>query len=682
MAYTIDEIDGTSASPRHPRRASDGGGVGLREIIDTLRRRWRIVAITTTIVMALAALFILVSPTLYTAVTQLLMDPRDRRILGTEVMATSAGADPTLVESQLRIITSDAVLGRVVARLKLDADPEFVSTTAKESADVRKARAVIALRRSVTVSRAERTYVIDVSARARKPERAKEIADAIANAYLDDQAEANRAMTRRATDSLTSRLAQLRSSLRAAEDRSIAYRRAHGLVLTQGALLSEQQLGDLNRRLVQARVRAEDAQARYDEIKNSGGSGGVSEVLGSSVVTSLRAQLSEITRKEAELSSSLGNRHPALVEVRAQLANTRRLIAQESGRIAESAASELAVARANEASISREFNELTGQSQSDTASLVELRDLERDVDAARKLYEAFLNRAKQTAEQEQIATAGARILAPAAIPLNASYPPALLVLLLGLFVGTGVGSTIALASEQMEDTVRSPEELRALSRVDVFSALDEPHRWRGGGLPRNAIAVRALRNALRVEGERSVMVLSTKDNDGGAATALDLAMAASVGGERVLLVDLDMHGRALSKLAGPASKRGIYEVIHNKMPLREAVHVDTKSSLALLTVSNSSIGLNKPVTRDQLAALLEAAKTEFEFIVLSGAALLDDPDIVALGAMVDNVVLVAQAGVTRRDDVITATRLLVPVQRKVRGVVLTAGSGDASTRTG
>src|SRR5690349_12703940 len=103
MADTVEEI-GTQVS-RGPQRASDSG-VGLREIIDTLLRRWRIVAITTGIVMALASLFILVSPTVYTASTQLLADPRDRRILGTEVMATSTGADPVLVESQLRVITS------------------------------------------------------------------------------------------------------------------------------------------------------------------------------------------------------------------------------------------------------------------------------------------------------------------------------------------------------------------------------------------------------------------------------------------------------------------------------------------------------------------------------------------------------------------------------------------------
>jgi uncharacterized protein involved in exopolysaccharide biosynthesis len=610
------------------------------------------------------------------------MDPRDRRILGTEVMATSAGADPTLVESQLRIITSDAVLGRVVEGLRLDQDPEFASSsTAQDSAAVRTTRAITTLRKRVTVSRAERTYVTDISATAHKPERAKAIADAIANAYLEDQSDANRMMTRRATEALTSRLSQLRASLRAAEDKAQAFRKAHGLVLAQGALLSEKQLSDLNSRMVQARVRAEDAQARYDEIKGSAGSGGVNEVLGSSVITSLRAQLAEITRKEAELASALGDRHPALIEVRAQLVNTRRLIGQETARITQSAAGELAVARENEASITRAYNELTGQSQSDNASLIELRDLERDVEVSRKLYEAFLNRAKQTAEQEQIATPGARILAPAAIPLNASYPPAFLVLLIGLFVGGGLGSTIALASEQIEDTVRSPEELRALARVDVFSALDEPRRWRGSGLPRNAIAVRALRNALRAQGERSVMVLSTKNNEGGAATALDLAMAASVSGERVLILDVDLHGRALSKLAGPASKRGIYEVVHSKMPLREAVSVDSKSGLSLLTVSNASIGLNKGITRDQLSSLLAAANGDFDFIVLSGAAVLDDPDVVGLAGLGDNIILVAQAGVTRRDEVVTAMRLLKPLWRKVRGAVLTP-SADVSARNG
>ncbi len=453
MAYTVNDIDGGVMKSRYPQRVSDRG-IGLAEILEMLGRRWIIIAFTTAIVLGAAALFILLAPTLYSASTQVLVDPRDRRILGTEVMSSTTGSDPTLVESQLRIITSDAVLGRVVSTLNLGDDAEFASGGQRgEGAAMHAARAIASLRRHVTVTRAERTYVIDIAVSAHSADKAKALADAIANAYLADQADANKEMTQRATEALTSRLTQLRENLRSAESKALDYRKEHGLVLTQGVLVSEQEIADLNRRLVEAHVRTADAQARYDQIRANAGSGGVSEALGSGVVTSLRAQLAEITRREAELSQTLGDRNPALIEVRAQLANTRRLIGQETARISEASANELAIARENERSLTRQFKDLTGQTESDNASLIELRDLERDSDAARKLYEAFLTRAKQTAEQEQIATPGARILAPAALPLSASYPPAFLVLLIALVAGIGLGAVIALMRDQMDSRV-------------------------------------------------------------------------------------------------------------------------------------------------------------------------------------------------------------------------------------
>ena len=666
MAYTVHEIDGTAFQAPYPRRAADGGA-GLGEVVQALSRGWRTIALTTLAVMVAGVLFILLSPTYYTASTQLLIDPRDRRILGTEVMTPSAGADPTLVESQLRIITSDAVLGRVVSTLKLDTNPEFADR-AQESADVRTARAIANLRRRVTVTRAERTYVIDVGASARNAATAKAIADAVAAAYLIDDAEANRDMTRGATDALTSRLVQLRANLRTAEDRAQAYRTAHGLVLAQGTLVSEQELGDLNRRLVAAHLRTEEAQARYDGLRANGG--GATEALGSGVITALRAQLAEITRREAELASSLGDRHPALIEIRAQLANTRRLLGEEMGRISASTGNELAVARAAEQEISREFNALTGRSQTDNGSLIELRDLEREIDAARKLYEAFLNRAKQTAEQEQIATPGARILAPAALPLNSSYPPALLVLLIAAVCGVGLGTIIALVRGQLDDTVRTAEQLRELTRLDVFAAADSS----------NAVAVRSLRNNLRDTTDRSVLVVSAKDGEAAAATALDLAMAAAVSGERVLIVDIDLKGRTLSKLSCPADKRGVLEVAQGRMTLRDAVHVDKKSGLSLLPVSTATGTANR-LTREQAAALLAAAKPDFDFVVLSGASLLDDPDTAMFGAAADHIALVVRANVTRREEVTAAIRLLGPYQRKLRGAVLTADASAPAQRS-
>jgi succinoglycan biosynthesis transport protein ExoP len=113
--------------------------------------------------------------------------------------------------------------------------------------------------------------------------------------------------------------------------------------------------------------------------------------------------------------------------------------------------------------------------------------------------------------------------------------------------------------------------------------------------------------------------------------------------------------------------------VHGKMPVREAAHVDPKSGLSLLPLSTSSGRAAKPITREQLANLLSATNADFDFVVLCGAPLLDDPEVAMVGGAVDNVVLVVQAGVTRRDEVLTAMRLLRPLRRKLKGAVLTAG---------
>jgi len=692
----------------HPRRMADAG-LDLRGMVDVLRRRFRLIAGITAAAIAAAALFLLLSPSFYTASTQLLIDPRDRRILETEVTAAGAGSDATLVESQLRIITSDAVIGRVVAALKLTDDPEFAGTVklgAATSDDglIRRARAISVLKKRVSVSRAERTYVIDVSASARTPHQAKTIADAIAAAYLADQIDANRLTTRQANEALASRLELLRADLRTAEDRVQSYRVANGIVGAQGNLVSEQQLTEINLRLVQARARVAEAQARFDQTRRPGAdAGSAGEALASTVVTNLRTQLAEISRREAELSSTLGNRHPSLLEVRAQMSNVQRLIGGELHRISRSSANELAVARENEKALSNELDRLSGRSQSTDSSLIALRDLERDADVSRKLYEAFLTRAKQTAEQERIETAAARILAPAEMPLGSSYPPNVLLLVMALVFGLGIGATSAFLSEHLDDTVRSATQLRELTGLRVIVSGPERRkvtlaRWLkleqllghqappdGRGDDRSppsagaATAARALRHVL-LEGTvraepRSVMVVSANDGEGAADFALNLALATSLTGKRVLIIDTDVEHRTLTKLIAPNAQTGIFDVIEGKLPLAGAAIANSDTGLNLLPIPAAAQASDKRVTPDQLSGLFAAAQADFDCIVVCGVPLLTEPDTGSLCRSVDQIVLVTRAGVSRREDVEDALQLLRIHHSRPHSVVLTAEAG-------
>ncbi len=716
MTYVTDEFDDgrhhrTARFMPHPQRMAERG-LDLRGIFEVFRRRAKLILGVTAAVMAAVVLFLLVSPSLYTASTQILVDPRDRRILETEVTQAGAGSDAVLVESQLRIITSDAVVGRVVAKFKLGNDAEFAGSnsatvagsakageTSDDDALIRRARAIQTLKKRISVSRAERTYVIDVNANARTPQQARAFADAIADAYLEDQIDANRLTTRQASEALGSRLELLRADLRSAEDKVQAYRVAHGIVGAQGNLVSEQQLAELNLRLVQARAHVAETQARFDQTRRSR-SGGMGEALASTVVTNLRTQLAEISRREAELSSTLGNHHPQLVEVRAQMSNVRHLIGEELGRISTSATNELAVARANEKALSDELERLSDRSQTTNSSLIELRELERDADASRKIYEAFLTRAKQTGEQERLETPAARILAPAEIPLNTSYPPRVLLLAIALVFGMGLGATTALFSEHFDDTVRSAAQLRELTGLSVFVAGAERRevnlaKWlridrllrqlpppdvRGGNhaVSVASTAARTLRHVLyegTATAQRSIIVVSARGDEGAAPFALNFALAAALSGKRVLIVDTDSENRALTRLIAPDASVGVFDVVEGRVSLSDAIITNSETGLNLLPMTAGASA--KRVTRDQISALFAVSRSDFDCVVVCGAPLLAEPETGSLCQAVDQIVLVTRAGTSRRDDVEDALQLLRIHQCKPRNVVLTV---DADTR--
>jgi len=116
------------------------------------------------------------------------------------------------VESQVRVLTSDSVLRRVVNAEGLDRDPEFSGQSADDGAD-RSTAAVNTLKRSVQVKRAERTYVVDVSVTSREPAKAARIANAIAQAYLEEQTDVRSDAARQVSQSLSARLSELKDQM-------------------------------------------------------------------------------------------------------------------------------------------------------------------------------------------------------------------------------------------------------------------------------------------------------------------------------------------------------------------------------------------------------------------------------------------------------------------------------------
>jgi polysaccharide biosynthesis transport protein len=689
-----------------------------------LRRGQNTILVTTAAALLLMALVVLVVPHRYTATTQILIDPTDLHAVGSDLSPTNQMSDAAVlqVESQVRVLTSDSVLRRVIKAEALDRDAEFVGRPsllrgllgalglgpAAATTDST-LTALAVLRRALVVKRAERTYVVDASVTSRDPEKAARLANAVAQAYLAEQTDVRSDAARQISQSLSARLNELKDRVREAEERAEAFKARNNIVGASGQLVNEQQLSELNNQLGAARARTAEAKARLDQVERlqqtKGDIGAFPEAVQSPTVTALRSQYAEIVRREAEQMTSLGARHPAVIEVQAQAERLRRMIEEEVNRTALSARSEYESAHANEDMLARSLEALKHNAIVTNEAMVTLRELERDVQASRAVYEAFLVRARETGEQERLDTKNIRVISRADPPLNRSFPPSNLMLALAalvLGVGGGVGITMlrpprdaAMARsgagrsrdgrpDQTEITAKPAAAPKPASAprpdVPVLAVLpgaDEPPDLLVVSEPESHFArdIRKVYEAVRASHKKSgnpslLVVASQGEDDDTAAVALNLAAVGALT-QRVLLIDADLEQRALTAVDADQSDAGLVDVAVGRRVLSEVVVRDRETNINLVPFVAPNSRRDRKI-KDEDVKLAFAQTKHFDMVIVAAVDSDRDPSGRFFAGLVDHIVLVA-----RTDDADAgAIKELVARfgldARKIRGAILTS----------
>ena len=411
----------------------------------------------------------------YTATAQLYVDPRELQLVDRELTprAQDVSGLSMVVESQSRLITSNNVLLQVIKDTNLDKDSEFGGGTESKgifasllglfgiefrpSAEQQKLiqmGTLEALTRHINVKKTDRTFIVDIDVWSYEPAKAAMLADAIANAYLAESKQSQAAAARRATSDLSGRLKELQERLRNAENVLAVYKAQNNFVGTQDTLISDQQLSASNQRLAAARALTLDAQAKYDQIeasrRGSTDAGAIPEALQSPTIANLRAQYADTKKRQAELQSELGPLHPALRQTEKQVEDLRRTINEEVARFAQSAKNDLTRARDYEASLNKALEAQKRQSVQMSQASVRLRELERDVEASRDVYQSFLKRSRETEEQETLNTSSARIIGEANVPQRRTFPPAMsLLAMIGFVFGALAAASWIIAANQL-----------------------------------------------------------------------------------------------------------------------------------------------------------------------------------------------------------------------------------------
>jgi exopolysaccharide transport family protein len=709
--------------------------VDLREMARILWRRWKVAAIAPALLLTLAAIYIMTSTTLYTATSTVLVDPRRANVVDTtQTVLSNYGTDDATIESQTLLIQSGAILQRVVEKLKLTDDPEFspepglldpIKRLFRSSppadgaspADAAKANSVDILQRRMKVTRQGTTFLVDINVSSEEPKKAATIANAVAQSYFEEQVRAKTDATRIAANWLNSQIDGLKSRVVASERAVEDYRAANNLSVSQGVTVNDQQITDLNNKLIAARVQTAEAKAKYDQAqqlaKSGGDPGGINAAISSETIIKLRGQYADIAKNEADLSSKYGARHPLVANVRAQLRDTQRLINDEIRRVLDSTKHEYEVAKSREASLQASLDKLQGVSSASGQAQVRLHELQREAEANRTLYESYLARYKETTSQESLEMPDSRVVTQASIPIRPSSPKTRLILGLAMIFGLGAGCVIAFLVDYLDRRVKTLEQAEEITGVPALAALPsigarelagrakrgrneldhyDPHTVRllppslQPPLMRYAIdepgtffaeAIRAVRlsiqRTLRIQPVKVIQVSSSLDSEGKTTLASNLALSLATLGIKTLLIDGDLRNPALTRSLCPHADAGLLEVATGQAPLERAIHFDRHSGLSILpspAIRNVDV-ITELMFSEQMSDILDHLRTRYELIIIDSPPLVPLVDGRALAELSDRIVLAVGWDQTPQEVVSHTIDMLGPVHDRILGTVLT-----------
>ncbi|MEO5760549.1 MAG: Wzz/FepE/Etk N-terminal domain-containing protein [Mesorhizobium sp.] len=657
-----------------------------------VRRRLWIIG-TAVLFMMGALLYGLLTPPLYSSVAEIIIDPQDLQVVSNDVNPSRISPDGgiTQVESQVSVIQSSGVLLRAIAATKLTEDPEFngqgllsrlFGSVSAESDNT--VKTLDALRSRLAVKRADKVLVIDVIITAKNADKAAKIANAIAQAYLVDQASARAQSATDASKSITARLEEQRKRVQQAENAVEAYKSANKMVMAAGNLVSDQELTQLNTELSAAQSRTATLKAQVDQLRRQGGApDATSEAMRSSVISNLRTQEATLVDQVSQLGTELGPRHPSMIAAQQQLRDTRQLIARELGRIVTAAETDYERALANEQAVAAKVAGLKSKSLDTDQASVRLRELQRDLEAIRSVYANYLQRAQETREQITVDSTNARIISEAMPALKKSWPPLGLLLFGAMFGGLGLGTGLALIAEYSSPTVLSGGQMQAAIEAPVLGILPAGSKSGRGWWPfsrksapinqkTDAIIGLALRRMFS-SGRRpadwplvpSILVTSAPE-DGAQRNRIArlFANAAAARGSRVLFIDTNASN-------GQKEPRpGILDVLRGEYAFEAVSHYTAGSNVAV-------VGSGRPKAVFQEAHgvhfaqhMLAQAARSFELVVVDGGALVENLNASPLVAVVDEIVLVARLNATQMRDVVAASQAISVMGRVPTGALL------------
>jgi polysaccharide biosynthesis transport protein len=705
-------------------------GFSFGDILEIVRRRAKLLFCVVFGIVAATVVASFLLPNQYEATTTVQLSPRATKIVEINSVIEDLKGDTPTIESEVEIVRSAAVLNRVIDILGLRSDSEFNQPSAfvtvlrklglaRKSAVVGRLTAtgqkskldyldegippgtidpwqddVIAeLATRLKVYRVRNTLLINISFRSKDPVKAARISNAIAEVYIRAQLTSKQRANMRATKLLDIRVEGLRNKLADAEQRLERFKATHDIFDSEGHLLVEKQLAREMEAIVLARDKTAKTRAKYDQSRRlmleGGGRESVADVLENQTIRLLRDGLTKALRRQAELQTRYGPRHPAIEQVAADVAKAQNTLTAEVNKIIKNLHSEYIVARERQQQLEKHLGTLKATITSHKSVEANFRELQREVTATRKLYESLLSRTKQVSETTSLQFADSRLVQRASVPQSPSSPKRAKLVLLAFAGSLALGAALVFLLEFAQPGfVRQAEIEHALDLPQIATFPELPNAEFAGKLrpvrlmlaaPTSAFAeaTRALRHELDDcrpgVGPRIILVASALPNEGRSLVASNLAHYMALTGCRTLLIDGDLRRGKLSVALGLANQPGLLDVLAGRIAPAAPILIDKTTGLHVLPAHSGRIDTSSApelLSSHALHRTFDELKHHFDTIVVDAPPVLPVADARLMAAHVDQIAFVTTWRRTPKEIVRRSIRLLGRNQSKIAGIVV------------
>lgn len=533
--------------------------------------------------------------------------------------------------------------------------------------------------------------VISVNFESTNAKKAARIVNAFTKHYISDHLDRKFRSQAQSRAWLDKRITTLRRAVLDSERTVAEFLASRRLIETGENVVNARQFVDVSRQVTAAKALYAERRTRLNQVHrlrdSEQGLSAVKEVRASPSVQRLRDQEIVLVRKAAELETRFGERHPKMINLRAEIANVRQRIADEEIRIVQELENEVRVTKSRLDALSKELDKLDELRTAAGGDRARLRQLQREAQANQRLYETYLLRLKQSDAPLGRQQSSVEVISPAQAPLNPSYPRKHLIIGFGILISFALGTFLVFVLERLDNGFRTAAQVEQLTDNSVLGVV--PRLAQAEKEPRvtaelvvddptsNYVeTIRSLRTSLMVsdvdDPPKVVLMASALPGEGKTSLAVALARQSAISSlaGKVMLIDCDLRRPSVSGMMQLRADKGIADLFAGEATFEEVVRTDPKTGLHVLPAIPGTPNPPELLNSQHMRGLLDKLVQTYELVILDSPALESVSDARVLAHLADATVFVVQWEATPRQTALGSLKQLISAGGQIAGVVL------------